>query len=206
MRTTIVADADAVAAELAREIAGAVAAGAPGGIMVSGARALARTYQLAERAAPALAGVDAWYADERAVAATHPDSSHGLVRGWLERAGATIHRIPGELGAIQAARVAAGELRARAGAAPEPHLGVPALAAEGAVAALHPGDPALSAATLYFPARGGTAVTATVPLLARARRIAIAAIGPAVAEAFARLVAAPPSPDLPASLVVAGAG
>lgn len=205
---TILADAEAVAAELARVITEVAAAGPAVGIIVSGAPALRRAYERLAAADDDFAAVHLWYADERTVATTHPDSTHGAIaRAWLDHIPAArapiVHRIAGELGAIAAARSASAELRAHAGDHAALDLAILAVSADGSAAALVPGDPATTAGGLYFPAQGGTRVTATVELLARARRLVVSATGTALAAITARILRAPPSPDLPASVLAA---
>lgn len=210
-RTTILADADAVAAELARVIADAAAARPAVGILLAGGTTPRRGYELLG-ALPELdlAGVHLWYGDERMVAPSHPDSNHGMVaRAWLDRIPAdrapVVHRIPGELGGIAAARHAAAALRAHAGDAPAFDLAIVGAGADGHTASLFPGDPATTAEGLYFPARGGTRVTATIALLARARAVVVVVTGAAKAAIVARVLRSPPSPDLPLSIVAARA-
>ncbi len=210
-RTTILADAEAVAAELARVIAEAAAARPAVGIMLAGGTTPRRGYELVgTRPELDLTGVHLWFGDERMVAPTHPDSNHGMVaRAWLDQLPADrapiVHRIPGELGAIAAARAAAAALRAHAGDEPAVDLAILGAGADGHTASLFPGDPATTAEGLYFPARGGTRVTATVPVLARARRLVVVVTGAAKAAMVARVLRSPPSPDLPLSIVCARA-
>jgi 6-phosphogluconolactonase len=176
------------------------------GILLAGGSTPRRSYELvAARAEPGAFGdVDLWYGDERMVAPDHPDSNHGMVTSaWLSRiTGATprVHRIRGELPAQTAAAAIEAELRAVAGAAPQLDLALLGVGADGHTASLFPGDAALDAEGLFVPAAAGQRVTATLPLLSAARRVAFLVSGAAKASAVAAALAAP-SRTIPASLV-----
>jgi 6-phosphogluconolactonase len=205
-RPTILDDALAVAAHVARLVEAAARARPPAGILLAGGTTPRRAYESIDADC---AGVHVWYGDERMVAPAHPDSNHGMVaRAWLDRAGARApiaHRIPGELGGAEAARRADAELRAHAGDDAALDLAILGVGADGHTASLFPGDPALAAGGLYAAARGGTRVTATLPLLARARRVVFVVTGDGKAAVCAQLLGATPPRELPAALVAAAA-
>ena len=178
------------------------------GLLLAGGTTPRRAYERVAATASAadFAGVHLWYGDERMVAPDHADSNHAMVaRAWLapmQVPPAQIHRIRGELPAVDAARAAAQELRDHAaGRAIAMDLVVLGIGSDGHTASLFPGDPALTVDDAPFaPARSGARVTATLPLLCAARRVIFLAAGEAKAAAVARALAGP-DPATPASLV-----
>lgn len=201
------ADADAVAEVVAARIV-ALAGEARVGVVLAGGTTPRAIYQ---RLATGLRAVDApglhlWYGDERMVGPTHPDSNAAMVRAaWLDPAGwpaGRDHRIEGERGAAAAAAAASAALRAHDGDDPRLDLVLLGVGADGHTASLFPGDDALDAPGLFVPARAGARVSASLPLLARARRVIFVATGAGKAEVLGRLLAGGgPGRDLPAARV-----
>ena len=201
----ILDDAEAVAAHAAAIVVETGAARPAVGIMLAGGTTPRRTYERVAAAGASFAGVDVWFGDERMVGPEHGDSNHGMAaRAWLAASGARVHRIRGELGADAAARLAAEELAAHAGADPRLDLVLLGVGTDGHTASLFPGDPATAAGGLFAPAQGGARVTATAALLARARRVLVLATGASKAPVCARILGGA-APALPAA-IVAGPG
>src|SRR5688572_75956 len=207
MQREILDDAAGVASAAAERVLEACRARPAVGIMLAGGTTPKAAYErIAARAATGdVDGVHVWFGDERMVPPEHADSNYGMAaRAWLDgAAGVQVHRIRGELGATEAARIAAEELRAHAGAAPEIELVLLGIGADGHTASLFPGDAALAApdGALFVPARDGTRVTATIHLLSAARHIVFLATGAAKAEIVARVIGEPPTAAHPASLI-----
>jgi 6-phosphogluconolactonase len=207
----VVESAEALAAAAADLIIDTARQRPPTGILLAGGETPRRTYEVvAARAAPgAFAGVHLWYGDERMVPPDHPDSNHGMVvRAWLGAVagpGPHVHRIRGELPAIDAAAAADAELRAVGGEAPAIDLALLGIGGDGHTASLFPGDDALDAGGHFAPARGGQRVTATLGLLSSARRVVFLVSGAAKAAIVAAALAGRRR-SIPASLVAPAGG
>jgi 6-phosphogluconolactonase len=186
----VLADAEALAARAADIVAEVIAARPRVGIALAGGTTPRRCYELLAARGLDLGGVHVWYGDERMVPPDHPDSNFGMaLRAWLAPAGmppAQNHRILGELGGDEAARVASAELRGHAGDAPAFELVLLGIGADGHTASLFPGDPALDATGLFAPAKSGARVTATLPLLSAAARVVFLAAGTGKTAAIAQ--------------------
>ena len=209
MTIWILDDAEALAAAAAQMILETACERPAVGILLAGGTTPRRAYErvAAQSTAADFAGVHLWFGDERAVPPDHPDSNHGMVaQAWLTPMGyppALVHRIRGELGGAEAARVASEELRAQAGDTPRLDLVLLGIGTDGHTASLFPGDPAVDAPGLFVAARGGARVSATVSLLSAARRVIFLAAGAAKAAPVAAAVTGPRR-EIPASLVTAG--
>lgn len=182
-------------------------------LLLAGGSTPRRTYQLvAERgSASEWKGTELFFGDERMVTPDHADSNYGMVRAaWLAPAHfptERVHRIAGELpSADRAARLAEEDLLAVTGSPPRIDLALLGLGPDGHTASLFPGDPDLEPDTdrLYAPARGGTRVTATVPLLNACGLVVFLVSGAAKADAVHSALHDPPG-TVPASLIAPAA-
>jgi len=151
---------------------------------------------------PALAGltvdwahIDLFWIDERAVPPDHPDSNYGIASRLLltpARVPASrIHRMYGELPELeQAARRASDELKSVAGDPPRLDLALVGVGADGHVASIFgptsalrtPLDPVI--AVHDAPKPPPRRLTMTLPVLANAGIVVVAAFGAAKAEAM----------------------
>ena len=135
--------------------------------------------------------VDVFWVDERAVAPTDPQSNHALAsRLWLVPAGvpaARIHRMAAERADLQrAAEEYARELTAAAGSPPILDYALLGVGEDGHVASVFPGNAAGTGAetvawTDASPKPPPRRMTLSLRTLAGARRVVIAAFGPAKA-------------------------
>jgi len=137
--------------------------------------------------------VDIFWIDERAVPPDHPDSNYGLAsRLLLQPVGvpsSRVHRMQGELADLdEAARRAADELKLAAGDPPRLDLAIVGVGEDGHVASLFRGGPGLQpgvqpvVAIHDAPKPPARRLTMTLPVLAGARRIIVAAVGPSKAH------------------------
>ncbi len=142
--------------------------------------------------------VHAFFGDERAVPADSPDSNARMAReALLDHVPlASVHRIPGELGAEAAADRCEADLRAHFGEVPFPRfdLVLLGLGGDGHTASLFPGSPALGerqrwavAGPAGLPPRVPR-VTLTLPVLDAARAALFLVAGADKATALRRLV------------------
>ncbi len=153
-RLTTLADAEAVAARAAREITRHLhAARARRGVAhlaLSGGTTPARTYELLAEELADWSGIEVWFADERCVGPENEQSNYRLAAETLLRPAGIpagrVHRMQGELGPKDGARLYAQALRARVAPA-EPQ------AAEHPLGARTTGDrPAAHAPSAELPA------------------------------------------------------
>lgn len=149
-----------------------------------------------------------FWADERAVAPTHPDSNYGVAEKlWLERIthhGTAIHRMEGERPELEeAARRYERALREN-GPLDLVLLGV---GPDGHVASLFPGHPLLDEREHWVraihdsPKPPPGRLTLTLPALDAARAIVVVATGAAKAE-IVRAIRTDPTSKLPAAIVL----
>ena len=153
---------------------------------------------------PVLAGltvdwahIDLFWIDERAVPPDHPDSNYGIASRLLLRPAhvppARIHRMYGELPELeQAARRASDELKSVAGDPPRLDLALVGVGEDGHVASIFGGvsvggrrapvDPVI--AVHDAPKPPARRLTMTLPVLADAGIVVVAAFGAAKAEAM----------------------
>ncbi len=141
--------------------------------------------------------VHAFFGDERAVPPDDPQSNYRMARtALLDRVPVgSVHRMAGELGAIQAAARYQAELRAHfgEGALPRFDLILLGLGTDGHTASLFPGSPALLERARWVVAAPGPPpsterITLTVPVLEAARTAVFLAAGPDKSEPVRRLV------------------
>jgi len=138
-----------------------------------------------------------WWADERAVPATDPESNYGLAeRSWLMPAGvpiSSIHRMPADDEDLVAAADAYGEeLCGVLGRVPVLDLAILGMGPDGHVASLFPGHHLLdeheriAAAIVDAPKPPPRRLTLTLPVLQRARTVVVAAFGASKAMALGK--------------------
>jgi 6-phosphogluconolactonase len=169
---------------------------------------------VAEAFLPVLAGadlewmkVDVFFGDERAVAPDHPDSNYRLAREiLLSRVRPRVHRMEGE--APDPAAAAADyerEMRAALGESPKLHLVLLGMGPDGHVCSLFPGHRALDERSRWVTAVGDAPkppparITLTLPALALAQTLVVAAFGEAKADAVRQALRDPRS-TLPVAL------
>lgn len=133
--------------------------------------------------------IDFFWGDERAVAAGDPDSNFGLAnRLLLDRVRARAHRMPADLGDLEAAaRAYEDEMGRLLGEPPRIDLALLGVGPDGHVCSLFPGHALLAcrdrrvAAVVDSPKPPPRRLTVTLPVLAEARALYVAAFGAAKA-------------------------
>ncbi len=186
-------------------------AGSGGSVALAGGSTPRRAYELAAAAHPDWSGVDVWLGDERCVPADDERSNLRLVREALtDRLAAgprALHAVRTELPPAEAAAEYDAALRdARL------DLVLLGLGEDGHTASLFPGAPSLrERSRLAVAAEAGLEpfvprVTLTVPALASAAQVVFLVVGASKADAARQAFAAPPSDNVPASLVRSQAG
>lgn len=193
--------ADAVAARIEREAEEANTAHGVFSIAVPGGSVATSFFPRLSRVT--LGRIEVFQADERAVGPDDPDSNFALLsRLWLEPARIHAHRMRGESRDLdQAADVYASALPARLDAA---LLGV---GPDGHIASLFPSHPALLeeqrrvVAVLDSPKPPPRRLTLTMPVLAGARFVIVAAMGAAKAAVMHQALHDPTS-RLPVALLL----
>ncbi|MBO0683930.1 MAG: 6-phosphogluconolactonase, partial [Candidatus Dormibacteraeota bacterium] len=150
MKARILDDPESVAREVAELVADAIRAGARS-LVLAGGSTPARAYQLLAEKPVEWGRVAVLFGDERCVPPEHPESNYLMARrSLLDRVSpATVHRMPGELGAETAAELYEPVVRALSpldlvllGMGPDGHTaslfpGHTMLAAEGLVVGVH---------------------------------------------------------------------
>jgi 6-phosphogluconolactonase len=153
-----------------------------------------------------------FWADERAVPATSPDSNFGLAEKlWLRPRNAkasSIHRMPADNANLQtAAAEYDAEISRVLGDAPRLDLALLGVGPDGHVASLFPGHAALTEdqhhvlAIADSPKPPPGRLTLTLPLLAGAERVVVMALGESKADVMRKAVRESDS-SLPVSLVL----
>jgi 6-phosphogluconolactonase len=136
-----------------------------------------------------------FFGDERNVSPDHPDSNYGMARDALlarvPLPPENVRRMRGEDDAEAAARAYERDLRAFFGSDPRFDLLLLGMGADGHVASLFPGSPALEersrlVAATSSPPPGGRRITLTFPVLEAAARVVFLVAGEAKAPAVAR--------------------
>jgi 6-phosphogluconolactonase len=158
------------------------------------------------------ARVELFWGDERAVPPDDPDSNYGLARSlWLNNPGAPagrIQRMPADAPDLdEAAREYEARLMARLGTPASLDVALIGVGSDGHVCSLFPGHPLLResvrlvAAIDDSPKPPPRRLTLTLPALASARLLVVAAFGGSKA-AVVREALEEPSSDLPLSLAL----
>lgn len=156
-----------------------------------------------------------FWADERAVPPDDPESNYGLARAlWLEPAGVpapNVHRMPADDPDLErAARSYEDALTAVLGSPPRLDLALLGVGPDGHVCSLFPGHPLLTerrrrvAAVEDAPKPPPRRLTLTLPALADAEMVVVAATGEGKATALREALEDPAS-ALPLALAVRGA-
>jgi 6-phosphogluconolactonase len=212
MNLRIFSTREALAEAVADEVEGWLDLDGNGHILgLAGGTTPRRAYELlAERDLP-WQEVTAWMTDERHVPTDHPDSNAGMARRALfDRIPARLLEVPWREDASKAAdeyeTMLGSVLRSDDGRL-EPGMVILGMGADGHTASLFPGSAALDVIDRDFVATlvpdKGWRLTATLGLLARARRILFLAAGEEKAPAVADILGG--ESDLPAALVAARA-
>jgi len=186
---TVLATADDVARAGADQIAAALARGARTFVLAGGTTPQ-RCYELlAARTDVEWGRVTVLFGDERCVPPDDPESNYRMAReALLDRAApATVHRIVGELGPVEAAN-AYDDIVARLAPLDVVVLGV---GEDGHTASLFPGHPELAADGWAVPVRDSPKpppdrVSLTLPALRGARLVIVLATGAGKADAVAK--------------------
>jgi 6-phosphogluconolactonase len=214
-----VGDVGVLAARLGAEITRlvrALSAGRGLSLAVSGGSVAATFFpRWAAEATFDWGSTDVFWADERAVPATDPESNYALARSlWLEAARAPaerVHRMPADgPDLISAARDYDEELRRVVGERPVLDLVLLGMGPDGHVASLFPGHVLLRettrnvAAVVDSPKPPPRRLTLTVPVITAARAVVIGAFGAAKAGIVRHAIEDADS-RLPAALVARGA-
>ena len=183
-----------------------VAAG--GHIALTGGSTPRAAYERAAAMREDWSGVDFWFTDERCVPPDHEHSNFGMAdRALLSRiAGATVHRMRGELGPEEGAAAYESEFDEfgpealdvfLVGVGPDAHI-----------CSLFPGDAALReherrVVGVETPGMAPlvSRITLTLPVVNASAQIVFLVAGEDKAEAIRRVFAGPPDPSAPGSLV-----
>lgn len=199
----VVGPRECLAREFVRDLGRAVAAAPPARpftLAVPGGSVAHAFFPSLARADVDWRRVAVLFVDERAVPPDSPESNFALAQAlWLGPAGVPagqVHRMPAERTPIaDAAAAYATTLRALAGDPPQLDLVLLGVGTDRHVASLFPGDDARAsdgdetvAWTTRAPKPPAARLTLTFATLARASRLAIAALGPDKTEAVARAV------------------
>jgi len=192
----------------ARRVAELLAEAARGAqeIALTGGSTPGRAYELAAELEPEWSDAGLWWCDERCVPPEDERSNYGLAKRTLldnlEHQPARVHRIRGEDEPAAAAAAYDRELRGMT-----LDLVLLGIGPDGHVASLFPDAPGLDETErLVIPADPKLdpyveRVTLTPPALRGAGRIVFLITGAAKAEAVERVLAGPPDPVAPGSLV-----
>jgi 6-phosphogluconolactonase len=183
-------------------------AAAAGHVAITGGSTPKVAYERAADMREDWSGVDFWFTDERCVPPEHEHSNFGMAdRALLSRAeGATVHRMRGELGPEDGAAAYENELGEFGpetldlillGVGPDAHI-----------CSLFPGDEALGererrVVGVETPGMAPLVarITLTLPVVNSSGRIVFLVTGEGKAEAIQRVLAGPPDPQAPGSLV-----
>jgi 6-phosphogluconolactonase len=218
-RLTTCADAEAVAARAAADIARHLqrvrAERGAAHLALSGGTTPRRTYELLAKEPMEWTGVEVWFADERCVGPDDADSNYKLAAETLLAEAAIpserIHRMEGELGPEEGARryaLALGEhVHSSDGDLPVLDLVVLGIGPDGHVASLFPGAATLDAGEHALclgvhdsPKPPPERITLSLAVLRAAGRCLLLATGASKSDAVSAMLAEP-SRHVPASLL-----
>jgi 6-phosphogluconolactonase len=220
-RLTTVADPDAAAERAAQQIAlilqDALVRRGVAHMSLAGGSTPRRAYEILAGLLGDWSAVELWYGDERCVEPEDEQSNHQLVArsllAGIEGPLPVEHRIPGELGPEQAARVYSQDLLARVpteDGVPVLDLALLGLGEDGHTASLFPGHPevhedssAICLGVNDAPKPPPQRVTLSLAVLRAARHCLLLATGAGKADALAAVLAGP-DPHVPASLLSLG--
>ena len=195
----VLADAAEVAERCAGLVAEVIAARERTRLALAGGTTPLRAYERLAALRLPWGRVSVLFGDERCLPAEDPETNYNLAReALLARVRpATVHRIPGELGPDEAAR-----LYEPVVAAAPLDLVLLGVGEDGHTASLFPGNPALRAEGLVAAVRGAAKppperVTLTLRALREARRVVIVATGASKAAAVRRAFAG----EVPAGMI-----
>jgi 6-phosphogluconolactonase len=181
---------------------------AAGHLCITGGSTPRVAYERAAAARSDWSGVDFWFTDERCVAPDHEHSNFRMADAALlaGAAGATVHRMKGELGPADGA--ADYEREYEAAGEPVFDLMLLGLGPDAHLCSLFPGDDALGVhdrpvVGVETPGMAPlvSRITLTLPVVNGSRRIVFLVSGEDKAEAVARAFTGRPDPMAPASLV-----
>lgn len=207
--------AEALAARMEEDARQAFAAGGRFSLALPGGSVARTFFPRLARAEVDWARTDFFWADERAVPPADPESNYGAAqRYWLAPAGvppASVHRMAADAADLAAAAAAyEGEMVRLLGRPPRLDIALLGMGPDGHVGSLFRGHALLrekrrlAAAVLDSPKPPPHRLTLTLPALAAARRVVVAATGEAKA-APAREALRDPASTLPVSLVIRSA-
>jgi 6-phosphogluconolactonase len=211
--------AQRTAAHVARQLSSAREQRGVAHLALSGGTTPGRTYELLGAVPEQLEAVEVWFADERCVGPEDSESNYRLAVETLLAAGAIgperVHRMVGELGPDEGARLYADELeRVLAGTGATDASDVPVLdvillgiGPDGHVASLFPGaatldagDQAVCLGVSDSPKPPPERITLSLAVLRAARECVLIASGASKADALAAALGEP-SRHVPASLL-----
>jgi 6-phosphogluconolactonase len=181
---------------------------AAGHVALTGGSTPRVAYERAAAMRPDWTGVDIWFTDERCVPPEHEQSNFGMAeRALLSRTrGATVHRMRGELGPEDGATAYENELGEFGPEALD--LILLGLGPDAHICSLFPRDDALGERErrvlgVETPGMAPLVarITLTLPVVNASGQIVFLVTGEDKAEAVRRVLAGPPDPDAPGSLV-----
>lgn len=192
-------DAEALATAAARTVAEGIRSARTIRLVLAGGTTPLRCYEMLAGMALPWGRVRVLFGDERCVPPTHPDSNYRMIFDALlaRVAPATVHRMPAELGADDAAA-----LYEPVVAEAPLDLVLLGIGPDGHTASLFPGDPALSAAGLVVAVHGAPKppperVSLTLRALRAGKRVLILAAGADKRDAVRRGLAG----EVPAGMI-----
>ena len=208
--------ADRMSAVVAADARDALASGGRFSVALSGGSLATGFFPSLARQDTDWTRADFFWCDERAVPPEHADSNYAAARTlWLEPARVPVerlHRMPADLPDLEGAAAAyESELARVLGPSPAIDVVLLGVGPDGHVASLFPGHPALEdesrsvLAVFDSPKPPPRRLTLTVPVLARAGRVVVAAAGQAKADVVRESLKNAAS-DLPLARVLRRAG